>query len=76
MVKRQRVETEYAPLYDSNGLGTTIFSPLASGILTGKYQKEFQPIAAFRLRDWIFCVNVWSASMNMASYQFWRRWKT
>ena len=40
MVKRQRVETEYAPLYQSIGLGTTIFSPLASGILTGKYREE------------------------------------
>jgi voltage-dependent potassium channel beta subunit len=35
---RDRVEREYAPLYDSaNGLGTTIWSPLASGLLTGKY---------------------------------------
>ncbi len=35
---RSRVEKEYAPLYDSpTGLGTTIWSPLASGLLTGKY---------------------------------------
>lgn len=34
---RARVEKEYASLYDSPGLGTTIWSPLASGILTGKY---------------------------------------
>jgi len=34
---RDRVEREYAPLYESAGLGTTIWSPLASGILTGKY---------------------------------------
>ena len=40
MLKRQRVETEYAPLYESVGLGTTIFSPLASGILTGKNREE------------------------------------
>jgi voltage-dependent potassium channel beta subunit len=37
MFHRQRVEAEYAPLYDEIGLGTTIWSPLASGILTGKY---------------------------------------
>jgi len=37
MFSRERVETEYAPLYDEIGLGTTIWSPLASGILTGKY---------------------------------------
>ena len=34
---RQRVEQEYAPLYDSIGLGLTTWSPLASGLLTGKY---------------------------------------
>jgi voltage-dependent potassium channel beta subunit len=37
MFHRERVETEYAPLYDDVGLGTTIWSPLASGLLTGKY---------------------------------------
>ena len=34
---RSRFEKEYAPLYKSPGLGTTIWSPLASGLLTGKY---------------------------------------
>lgn len=37
MFSRERVEVEYAPLYEEIGLGTTIWSPLASGILTGKY---------------------------------------
>jgi voltage-dependent potassium channel beta subunit len=37
MFHRRRVEEEYAPLYDEFGLGTTIWSPLASGLLTGKY---------------------------------------
>jgi aryl-alcohol dehydrogenase-like predicted oxidoreductase len=34
---RRRVEQEYAPLYDTVGLGLTTWSPLASGLLTGKY---------------------------------------
>jgi voltage-dependent potassium channel beta subunit len=34
---RERVEVEYAPLYRELGLGTTTWSPLASGLLTGKY---------------------------------------
>jgi voltage-dependent potassium channel beta subunit len=34
---RERVEFEYAPLYERIGLGTTIWSPLAGGLLTGKY---------------------------------------
>jgi voltage-dependent potassium channel beta subunit len=37
LLNRERVEVEYAPLYRDLGLGTTIWSPLASGILTGKY---------------------------------------
>jgi len=34
---RRRVEREYARLYEDWGIGTTIWSPLASGLLTGKY---------------------------------------
>ena len=34
---RTRVEKEYAPLYRDHGLGTTVWSPLAGGLLTGKY---------------------------------------
>lgn len=37
MFKRDKVEGEYSRLYDEIGLGTTIWSPLASGLLTGKY---------------------------------------
>jgi aryl-alcohol dehydrogenase-like predicted oxidoreductase len=39
MFHRQRVESEYAHLYKEIGLGTTIFSPLAGGLLTGKYNQ-------------------------------------
>jgi voltage-dependent potassium channel beta subunit len=37
ILSRTRVEQEYARLYEDIGLGTTIWSPLASGLLTGKY---------------------------------------
>lgn len=37
MFCRDKVEAEFAPLYQRHGLGTTIWSPLASGLLTGKY---------------------------------------
>ena len=37
LLHRERVEQEYAPLYRDFGMGTTIWSPLASGLLTGKY---------------------------------------
>lgn len=37
LFERRKVEGDYLPLYDSFGLGTTVWSPLASGLLTGKY---------------------------------------
>jgi voltage-dependent potassium channel beta subunit len=37
---RERVEKEYATLYSKYGIGLTTWSPLASGILTGKYLKD------------------------------------
>jgi voltage-dependent potassium channel beta subunit len=37
LFERDKVEREFAPLYDSIGLGLTTWSPLASGLLTGKY---------------------------------------
>ena len=44
MLARRRFEQEYAPLYQAPyRLGTTIWSPLSSGILTGKYNQEIPP---------------------------------
>lgn len=37
---RSKVEKEFSALYRTPGLGTTIWSPLASGLLTGKYNKS------------------------------------
>lgn len=37
LFERHKVEADYAPVYETFGLGTTIWSPLASGLLTGKY---------------------------------------
>lgn len=39
LFEREKVEKDFLHLYDSVGLGTTIWSPLASGILTGKYNE-------------------------------------
>ncbi len=38
LLQRERVEEEYARLFDETGYGATIWSPLASGLLTGKYR--------------------------------------
>ncbi|MGV2988197.1 potassium channel beta subunit family protein [Vibrio sp. E150_011] len=37
LLVRDKVEADYRPLYGLMGLGTTVWSPLASGLLTGKY---------------------------------------
>ncbi|KAL8122017.1 hypothetical protein AgCh_018664 [Apium graveolens] len=37
LLSRHKVEVEYLPLYTNYGLGLTTWSPLASGVLTGKY---------------------------------------
>ena len=39
MFEREKVEREFLPLYEKVGLGTTVWSPLASGLLTGKYNE-------------------------------------
>jgi len=43
LLHRDRVEKEYARLYADLGLGTTVWSPLASGLLTGKYNDGIPP---------------------------------
>jgi voltage-dependent potassium channel beta subunit len=59
LLHRQRIELEYAPLYAEIGLGTTIWSPLASGLLTGKYNDAVPSDARLSgenswLRDMVF----------------------
>jgi len=39
LLHRERVEQEYAPLYERFGMGTTVWSPLASGLLAGRYNE-------------------------------------
>jgi voltage-dependent potassium channel beta subunit len=56
MFCRERVEKEYSRLYGEIGLGTTIWSPLASGLLSGKYDDLKAPEdsrANVRGMEWI-----------------------
>ena len=52
MFHRERVERKYASLYRDFGLGTTIWSPLNSGFLTGKYAKGVPAGSRLALRDY------------------------
>lgn len=55
MFHRERFEKEYAPLYEKLGYGTTIWSPLASGVLTGKYNEGIpsDSRAALKGYEWL-----------------------
>jgi aryl-alcohol dehydrogenase-like predicted oxidoreductase len=52
---RHKVEQEFAPLYRDAGMGTTTWSPLASGMLTGKYQGDIprDSRAALKGYEWL-----------------------
>ena len=40
MLNREFVESEFMPIYDKYGLGIMCYSPLAGGVLTGKYSSQ------------------------------------
>jgi len=52
MLERKRFEVEYAKLYKKYGMGTTIWSPLKSGILTGKYNKGIPEGSRLSLKNY------------------------
>ena len=52
LMHRDRVENEYAPLYAEFGMGTTTWSPLASGLLTGKYNNGVQQEGRLARQDY------------------------
>jgi voltage-dependent potassium channel beta subunit len=52
MLVRERFEREYALLYEELGYGTTIWSPLASGLLSGKYNDGIPPNSRLALPEY------------------------
>ena len=59
LLHRDRVEAEYRPLYENYGMGTTIWSPLASGILTGKYNEAIPEDSRLNLPDYKWLKDLW-----------------
>lgn len=53
LLHRERVELEYAPLYAEFGLGTTVWSPLASGLLSGKYDQGVPEDSRLAREAWL-----------------------
>jgi len=65
---RQKVEMDYLPLYERWGLGLTTWSPLASGILSGKYSGGVIPEGArLGLKDYAWLKDI---KMNKNAWQF------
>ena len=55
MFERYKMELDYVPIFRNVGMGTTIFSPLAAGFLTGKYQQGIPEGSRLSLEgfDWL-----------------------
>lgn len=55
MFTRERFEKEYCTIYSQYGMGTTIWSPLASGVLTGKYNSATDSRARLAMKglEWL-----------------------
>jgi aryl-alcohol dehydrogenase-like predicted oxidoreductase len=51
LFERYKVEKEFLSIYDNVGLGTTIWSPLASGLLTGKYNNGIPKKSRLSLKE-------------------------
>lgn len=55
LFRRRKMEQEYIPVFRTHGMGTTIWSPLASGLLTGKYNEGIPADSRLALEgfDWL-----------------------
>ncbi|GIV33301.1 MAG: NADP-dependent aryl-alcohol dehydrogenase [Chitinophagales bacterium] len=69
MLHRYRIESEYARLFRDFGIGTTIWSPLASGVLTGKYNEGIPPDSRVALTDMQWLKEMVSKKENLQKTQ-------
>lgn len=66
---REKVEHDYLPLYDLMGLGTTIWSPLASGALTGKYNDGIPADSRMNLPGYEWLKKEWTSEAGKAKLE-------
>ncbi len=59
LFERNKVENEFAQIYKNQGLGTTIWSPLASGLLSGKYNDGIPKNSRFALEGFGWLKDRW-----------------
>jgi voltage-dependent potassium channel beta subunit len=65
LFERTKVEVEYSEIYKNVGLGTTIWSPLASGLLTGKYNDSIPKGSRFALEGFEWLKDSWVAEEKL-----------
>jgi voltage-dependent potassium channel beta subunit len=61
ILHRDKVEGEFTPLYEQYGMGTTIWSPLASGLLTGKYNHGIPDDSRLALPGYEWLRDLWTS---------------
>jgi voltage-dependent potassium channel beta subunit len=66
MLHREKMENEYLMIFKTVGLGTTIWSPLASGLLTGKYNNGIPEGSRFALEGFDWLKNQWMIDDKLA----------
>jgi voltage-dependent potassium channel beta subunit len=59
MFERFKMEQDYLPVFKNVGLGTTIWSPLAAGFLTGKYNNGIPPDSRLAIEGFDWLKNRW-----------------
>jgi voltage-dependent potassium channel beta subunit len=59
LFERQKMEKDYSMIFKTVGLGTTIWSPLASGLLSGKYNDGIPEGSRFALKGFDWLKNQW-----------------
>ena len=61
LLHRDKVDGEFLPLYENFGMGTTIWSPLASGMLTGKYNDGIPDDSRLALPGYEWLRDLWTS---------------
>lgn len=65
LFERTKVESDYSEIFKNIGLGTTIWSPLASGLLSGKYNESIPKGSRFALAGFDWLKERWMTDENL-----------
>ncbi len=69
LLERNKMENEYLQIFKTVGMGTTIWSPLASGLLTGKYNEGIPQDSRFSLEGFDWLKNQWMVDDKLNKVQ-------